>query len=357
MDSTKPIELWITYLVPAGCCLDMESYRLDGGPRQSERERLIAAWNGSPSVRFGVVVAALCSAVLALVPPAPPTSWLGLLRTLLFASVMSGLVSILTGCLRISNRETATASPRPKHGIARALNKYGSRLRSLSSLGYERRLLPARRQQTTAPPTGYVASTEGSGPWSTGQRFILALSWAIPPLVLLVGFGPLAYSRWGLDVAMPFGLVTVVGVLLATTALHELLHALVARLYGAGIAAGVKLPGIAYIRPTEARLSRRGRLLITLAPTIVITAAAISVIATAGPWWTFAAVFALLVNTLGCGDDLRRAWRLLERPAETLWVTSSGGTVAYRPENQGNSRSRLNHLENRVVAFIDRLTI
>jgi hypothetical protein len=222
-----------------------------------EFEEQIAIWNANPVIRFGVILIVL-GFVWSLVAPSEPTSlaiaivdtffsWLGLI----------GFVSLATELIKRADWET---------------DREKSRFSWLPRRRFETRVLGGEQRSTSPPqrPAGYQPGRE-MATGSMAKRLALAFIWVVPLLLVSLQLWIAITALWGTPFVGDFDWVLLVGVTVAVTLLHEAIHALVAVFYGCGISTGVVLPWAAYIRPSGAFLSRRARILISLAPLVVIS--------------------------------------------------------------------------------------
>jgi hypothetical protein len=191
---------------------------------------------------------------------------------------------------------------------------------------------------------------------SMTKRLVIAFIWMMPLLWILPQVWLAITAVWGTPSISEPDWLLLVGVSVVATVAHEATHALVAVLYGCGVSAGVMLPLVAYIRPSGAFLSRRARILSKLAPTIVITLGVSPILFYADGWLVTAALWALLLNTVGAVDDFRGAWQLLKVPSKRLYYAfpdRDRPTLVYDHLSQRNSVTVLGRCEE----LVKRLTI
>lgn len=149
-------------------------------------------------------------------------------------------------------------------------------------------------------------------------------------------------AGWVLAVAVLLGLVwlshdhyTAVGVLavvLVTTVVHEAVHAVVGWMLGLEVTAGIEFDGLAtgpYILAHGAFQTRRETVLLTAAPTVVLTPALVLLGVVGGTATAFAALLALFWNTFGAVFDLRAVVTAARLPAGVLAYSTADGETRY----------------------------
>jgi hypothetical protein len=310
---------------------------------RDEFEEPIAIWNASSAIRFGAVLV-LAEFIWSLIAPTEPPSLILTSVDVFFGGLsMIGFVILFTGLVEQANWGTNNQASRfwwlPQLPRLQCETRVFGRCRPVSS--------PQR-------PTGYHAPRE-MATGSMTKRLVIAFIWTMPLLWILPQAWLAITTVWGTPSISEPNWLLLVGVGVVATVVHEAIHALVAVLYGCGVSAGVVLPLIAYIRPSGAFLSRRARILSKLAPTIVITLVVIPILFYAEGWLMTAALWALLLNTVGAVDDFRGAWQLLKAPSKRLYYAFPNRdrpTLVYDHLSQQNAVTLLERCE-RVV---ERLT-
>jgi hypothetical protein len=303
-----------------------------------EFEEQIAIWNANPVIRFGVVLGVL-GVVWWLVAPLEPTSFTMIIVDTFFGGLfLIGFVSFATELVKRADWGT---------------DRGKSRFSWLPRLRFETRIW-ARRQRSAFPPqrpAGYLPAREmatGSMP----KRLALAFIWVVPLVWVSFQFWGAITALWGTPFVGDFSWTLLVGVAVVVTLLHEAIHALVAVFYGCGISTGVVLPWAAYIRPSGGFLSRRARILISLAPLVVISLGAGLVLFNADGWLATVAFLALVTNTLGAVDDIRSVWYLLKVPSKRLYYSPPDRdrpTLVYDHLSQRNTVSLLKRCEETII--------
>ncbi|EMA48979.1 DUF3267 domain-containing protein [Halococcus thailandensis] len=308
-------------------------------------EEPIAVWNASPALRFGVVLLLLDFAWSSIAP-----SESGLLAVSVITTLFGGLSAIGIACVFTGVVEQVEWNTTEKT----------SRLDWLPRLRFETRVFGS--QQLAFPPDrpiGFQPPREISS-GSMAKRLLIAFIWMLPLLWILPQFWQGMTVLWGTPSIGELDWLLFVKISVAVTLLHEAIHALVAVHYGCGISTGVILPLAAYIRPSGAFLSRRKRILITLAPTVVITPIFVPVLFHANGWLVTVAFYGLLFNTVGAVDDLRSVWYLLKVPSSRLYYTSADRDdpmLVYDRFSQPNSVTLLERCEAVVLRLTDPLKI
>jgi hypothetical protein len=273
-----------------------------------EFEDQVAIWNTNPVVRFGVVLVVL-GFVWSLVAPSEPTSLaIAIVDTSFSGLGLIGFVSLATELVKRADWGT---------------DREKSRFSWLPRPRFETRVLGGGQRSAFPPkrPAGYQPGRE-MATGSMVKRLALAFIWAVPLLLISLRFWTAITALWGTPFVGDFDWALLVVVTVAVTLLHEAIHALVAVFYGCGVSAGVVLPWAAYIRPSGGFLSRRTRILISLAPLVVINLGAGLILFHADGWLVTVAFLALLTNTFGAVDDIRSVWYLLKVPSKRLYYSS-----------------------------------
>lgn len=313
---------------------------------REDLEEPIAVWNASPTLRFGVVLVLLDFVWSSIAP-----SESGLLAVRGITTLFGGLSAIGFACVLTGVVEQAEWNATEKT----------SRLDWFPRLRFETRVFGS--QQSAFPPdrpTGFRPPREISS-GSMAKRLVIGFIWMLPLLWILPQFWRGMTVLWGTPSIEPTpDWLLLVGVVVVGTILHEAIHALVAAHYGCGISTGVILPLAAYIRPSGAFLSRRKRILIGLAPTVVITLLFVPVLFHADGWLVTAAFWVLLSNTVGAVDDFRSVWHLLKEPSSRLYYASPDRdhpTLVYDRFSQPNSVTLLERCEAVVLRLTDPLKI
>jgi hypothetical protein len=294
-----------------------------------EFEEQIAIWNANPVIRFGVVLIVL-GFVWSLVAPSEPTSLaMAIVDTFFRGLGLVGFVSLATELVKRvdwgTDREKSRFSwlPRPR---------------------FETRVLGGGQRSAFPPqrPAGYQPARE-MATGSMAKRLALAFIWVVPLLWVSLQFWIAITTLWGTPFVGDLDWVLFVGVTIAVTLLHEAIHALVAVFYSCGVSTGVVLPWAAYIRPSGGFLSRQVRILISLAPLVVISLGAGLVLFNADGWLATVAFLALVTNTLGAVDDIRSVWYLLKVPSKRLY---------YSPPDRDRPLLVYDHLSQRNTASL-----
>jgi hypothetical protein len=311
-----------------------------------EFEDQVAIWNTNPVIRFGVVLAVL-GFVWSLVAPSEPTSLAMAIVDAFFGGLgLVGFVSLATELVKRvdwgTDREKSRFSwlPRPR---------------------FETRVLGGGQRSAFPPqrPAGYQPARE-MATGSMAKRLALAFIWIVPLLWVSLQFWGAIIALWGTPFVGDFEWILFVGATVAVTIFHEAIHALAAVFYGCGISTGVVLPLGAYIRPSGGFLSRQARMLISLAPLVVINLGAGLVLFHADGWLVAVAFVALFTNTLGAVDDIRSVWYLLKVPSKRLYYSPPDRdrpTLVYDHLSQRNTASLLKRCEETILWLTTSLRI
>jgi hypothetical protein len=303
-----------------------------------EFEDQIAIWNANPVIRFGVILGVLGVVWSVVAHPEPTSLSMDIIDTFFGGLGLIGFVSFSTELIKRvdwgTDREKSRFSwfPRPR---------------------FETRVLGGGQRSAFPPqrPAGYQPGRE-MATGSMAKRLALAFIWIVPLLWVSLQFWIAITALWGTPFVGDFNWGLLVGVTVAVTLLHEAIHAVVAVFYGCGVSAGVVLPLGAYIRPSGGFLSRRARILTSLAPLIVINLGAGLVLFHADGWLVTVAFLALITNTLGAVDDIRSVWYLLKVPSKRLYYSSPDRDrplLVYDHLSQRNTVSLLKRCEETIM--------
>lgn len=305
----------------------------------------IAIWNENPKIRLGAVLVALWYVWSGIVPTETASITLTVLDVLVDGLSVVGFVSLFTGIIDqkdwSSGRET-------------------SFFHWIPQLQFETRVWKGNQQSEPYPkrPIGYQPAQEITGDGSTLRRYILAHVWVIPPLWVLWESGHLAISFWG---APSIGSPNLLFIVVSTIIIHESIHAIFSVAFGCGFSVGI-LPIGPYIRPHGELLTRNKRIIIGLAPTILISLGASVLIFHAAPWLSIFAFWTLLGNTIGASSDIHSVWKLLKEPSKRLYYqspTRDRPSIIYDhfSQSQTNSESKLEKVERHVMRLTKKLKI
>lgn len=172
------------------------------------------------------------------------------------------------------------------------------------------------------PPTGYRAYSLDSDPSIGIFARAVAVGWVLA-VVVLGGLVFLHHEQYG---------VGVVGVVLVTVVVHELIHAAAGRFLGLQVAAGFDVGGLEsgpYILPYGEFQTRRESALLAAAPTLVFTPVFVLLAVVGGTAVALAALAALFINTIGAVFDLRALLTALRLPAGALAYPAADGELHF----------------------------
>jgi hypothetical protein len=171
------------------------------------------------------------------------------------------------------------------------------------------------------PPAGYQPAERFQYPKIKLQiAALVVLALVTPSLLALVWVlqrpsaeSPLVLVSGGID------LLPIVGTVLATTTVHELVHGAAYRLLGYRVTFGVSGHLLAaYAAAFDQWQTRNHNLIVALAPLVALTGILLPMLAVESRVVVLVAVTALMMNTAGAVGDLYLAWRLLRMPRATL---------------------------------------
>jgi hypothetical protein len=164
----------------------------------------------------------------------------------------------------------------------------------------------------------------------------LLLWWAaLWGLVMIVLWRPTPADPFGFeDISMVIFVLSVLGGMMIV---HEGLHGVAARYYGAEVSYGVNIIG-PYTQYTDVVLSRRQNVLIIALPLLVLTPLAAAATLFAEGLIVYVGVIVLLFNTVLSGGDVYQiGYRLYQSPGTVFSITANGEILVYQPKNPQNS--------------------
>lgn len=125
--------------------------------------------------------------------------------------------------------------------------------------------------------------------------------------------------------------VTVTATVL-TFAIHELLHAVTAKVVGARVSFGLSMTVIS-TWTSHAFQSRKNTVIIALMPSVLITLAIPVIMSAGSDTLTIAALVALFVNTVGLRHDFHLVWQMFLLPRGALIYNLDDATLVYERES------------------------
>jgi hypothetical protein len=183
--------------------------------------------------------------------------------------------------------------------------------------------------RSPAPPDGYQRYRLDSEPSIGIFARAVAAGWVLA-VVVLGGLVFLYHERYG---------VGVVGVVLVTVVVHEVIHAAAGRLFGLQVTAGFDVGGLEsgpYILPHGGFQTRRESALMAAAPTLVLAPVFVLLAVVGGTTVALAALAALFINTIGAVFDLRAVMTAFRLPGGALAYPAADGEMHfYAPVSAG----------------------
>jgi hypothetical protein len=197
---------------------------------------------------------------------------------------------------------------------------------------------PQSNQFPPAPP-GYQPASRFEYPTVKLQVAALLVLAAITPILLLVA-GVLhpqlardSFARWNDGIS----LLIVIGTVIATAVVHELVHGVAYKLLGYKVTFGVSRRLLAAYAAAFGQWQKRNHnIIVALAPLVVLTGVFSPLLLTRSREVLLVAVATLMMNTAGATGDLYLTWRLMQMPKATLLHDVDIKTMLiYLPEDAG----------------------
>ena len=186
------------------------------------------------------------------------------------------------------------------------------------------------------PPPGYQPAILFQYPKVRLQVAAIILLAAITPLLFILAWVLQRQLAWGSLAIVGRGtdLLLVIGVVLVTTTLHELVHGMAYRLLGYRVTYGVSGHLLAaYAAAFKQWQTRVHNIMVALAPLVVLTGVFLPMIAIQNRTVVLIAVTALMMNSAGAVGDIYLIWRLMRMPRATLLYDVDVKTMlVYKPE-------------------------
>lgn len=286
-----------------------------------------------------------------LLVPAPPSTPAPLPFTL-FDVVLSGMG--MAGLVAFGTDRVLALDPESR---SRSESRLSHRVEfSVPSL-FSRRSAPSEGSNPS-PPEGYGSLTEAASAPSSLQRTLLGVVWILPSMWVLTSAGRVLPANFSHASTVDLGWPVLLGIGVGVVIVHEAIHALAALLAGCYVSVGILFPHRAYVRPAEAFLTRRSRVIISLLPNIMIAAVGGVLLAFGSPLSATVGLIALVITVVGGGADLYNAVQTLRTPPGELRYRPrdrADPTLVCEPNSTAETPAAVVRLERSVLRVLDRL--